>query len=370
MNRIGKLRILLSLLLVFSLFLLPGCRPEEVVPTPEPGPKAARETAVYVAGWGDTDDESFAGYWQDGQWKDLSACSDPGKRPWRYAFAISVSGDDVYVAGYNGCDSKLVACYWKNGVRTDLAHPAADSYASSMCVSGDDVYIAGWLDFDAYTIPCYWKNGVRTELNRLGPSRVDRAEAIDVSGNDVYVAGTVNRNPDASQMISSPCYWKNGERVDLKAYDASNLGFGNSICVARGKVYVAGYIMYGCDTMPCYWIDGVRYDLKNDVPGWAYSIQVSGTDVHIAGMVQTGQGENYKTTPCVWKNKARTDLDMAESGFAASIFVLDKNVFVAGFGNIGSYYHTPCYWKNGVRTDLKPGRYPGGCTHAVFATYK
>jgi hypothetical protein len=66
----------------------------------------------------------------------------------------------------------------------------------------------------------------------------------------------------------------------------------------------------------------------------------------------------------------RTDLDVAKSGFAASIFVLNKNVFVAGFGNIGSYYHTPCYWKNGVRTDLVPGSYPGGCTHAVFATYK
>jgi hypothetical protein len=87
-------------------------------------------------------------------------------------------------------------------------------------------------------------------------------------------------------------------------------------------------------------------------------------------MVQTGQGENYKTTPCVWKNRVRTDLDVAKSGFAASIFVLNNNVFVAGFGNIGSYHYTPCYWKNGVRTDLVPGPYPGGCTHAVFSTYK
>ena len=370
MNKIGNWRLLLSLVLVFSLFLLLACRPEEVVPPTDTGPKAERETVSYVAGWAYTDDGSFPGYWKDGQWTALSVCGHPGENPWHYAFAISISGDDVHVAGYNRCDSRLVACYWKNGVRTDLGHPAADSYASSMCVSGDDVYIAGWLDFGDYTIPCYWKNGVCTELNRLGPSRVDKAEAIVVSDGDVYIAGTVNKNADASQMISSPCYWKNGERIDLKAYDSSNLGFGNSICVAQGKVYVAGHIMYGCALMPCYWVNGVRYDLKDDVPGWAYSIQVSGKDVYIAGMVQTGQGENYKTTPCVWKNRVRTDLDVAKSGFAASIFVLNNNVFVAGFGNIGSYHYTPCYWKNGVRTDLVPGPYPGGCTHAVFSTYK
>ena len=201
MNKIGNWRLLLSLVLVFSLFLLLACRPEEVVPPTDTGPKAERETVSYVAGWAYTDDGSFPGYWKDGQWTALSVCGHPGENPWHYAFAISISGDDVHVAGYNRCDSRLVACYWKNGVRTDLGHPAADSYASSMCVSGDDVYIAGWLDFGDYTIPCYWKNGVCTELNRLGPSRVDKAEAIVVSDGDVYIAGTVNKNADRKSVV-------------------------------------------------------------------------------------------------------------------------------------------------------------------------
>jgi hypothetical protein len=375
MKRICSRRSILAMALVSSLFFLPACRPDEVVPTPEPGPKVARETVAYVAGWGETDDESWPAYWQDGRWIGLGVCRDPGVEwPVRYAFSVFVSGSDVYTAGYSSCESRCTACYWKNGVRTDLRHPAADSYAKSIHVSGDDVYVAGWIDFGDYTIPCYWKNGVRIELSRFGPSKVDQAAAIVVSGGDVYIAGTVNRNPDASLMISSPCYWKNGERVDLKGYDGVANGFGNSICVSRGKVYVAGNVAYGGNSLPCYWVDGVRHDLKQNIPGWANSIQVSemdvsgGMNVYIAGMVLIHA--TSKMIPCVWKNNVRTELDVADSGYAGSIFVLDNDVFVAGFGSNNTYYNTPCYWKNGARTDLVAGPYAGGCAQAVFATYK
>ena len=185
MNRIGNWRILLSLVLVFSLFLMPACKPAEVapdpVPEPEPEPEPARPTTVHVVGWGDAANGSFPCYWQDGQLANLDVClyRNPVAAE-GYVNAIFVSGNDVYAGGWVSCKYERVASYWKNGVRTDIRRRNASSYVNAIFVSGSDVYLAGWTDYRNVYIPCYWKNGVRVDLSQPGPKISAQANSIFV----------------------------------------------------------------------------------------------------------------------------------------------------------------------------------------------
>jgi len=383
MNRIGNWRLILSLVLVFSLFLMPACRHEEVVPKPEPKPEPqpepARATTVHVVGWGRTEKGyGFPLYWRDGQSADLSVCHYPTPAiGGAFAYSVFVSNSDVYAAGTGSCDYRSVATYWKNGVRTDLKSRTLHYHAKSIYVSGSDVYLAGWIGTSNKSIPCYWKNGVRVELSRPASSTSAEAYAIFVAGTDVFVAGTSNLEVDMNQAVSLPCYWKNGVRTDLSVIDPGHNGYGNAIHASEGNVYVAGYCVDQTGSgVPCYWLNGVRTELSrvNVYTGWAESIQVSGGDVYVAGASESGVCE---IIPCYWKNGQRTDLSVAKpgrGGYVNSIFVLGQDVFAAGYcgndPNVAEDPAIPCYWKNGVRTDLTTASYPEAFATAISATYK
>jgi hypothetical protein len=383
MNRIGNWRLLLLLVLAFSLFLMPACRPEEVTPAPEPEPEPepepARATTVHVVGWGRTEKGyGFPLYWRDGEVADLSVCRYP--KPdigGAYPYSIFVSGSDVYAAGTGSCDYRSVATYWKNGVRTDLTSRTLHYHAKSIYVSGSDVYLAGWIETSGKSIPCYWKNGVRVELSRPTSRTSAEAYAIVVAGADVFVAGTSNLEVNMDRSVSVPCYWKNGVRTDLSVIAPERNGYGNAIYASEGNVYVAGYCVDPTWTgVPCYWLNGVRTDLSRVYvySGWTGSIQVSGGDVYVAGA--TG-GDACEMIPCYWKNGLRTDLSVAKpgrGGYVNSIFVLGRDVFAAGYSgndpNVAVDPAIPCYWKNGVRTDLTTASYPEAFATAISATYK
>jgi hypothetical protein len=383
MNRISNWRLLLSLVLVFSLFLMPACRPEEVTPAPEPEPEPepepARETTVHVVGSGNMENGSgFPFYWRDGQPAALSVCRYPKPNiGGAYPYSIFISGSDVYAAGTGSCDYRSVATYWKNGVRTDLKHRTQHYHAKSIHVSGSDVYLAGWIETFGKNIPCYWKNGVRVELSRPERSTSAEAYAIFVADADVFVAGTSNLEVGMNMAVSVPCYWKNGLRTDLSVIDPGYDGYGNAIYVSEGNVYVAGSVVDQTHSgVPCYWLNGVRTDLSRMYvyTGWTESIQVSGSDVYVAGATQSGSCEMI---PCYWKNGQRTDLSVAKpgrGGYVNSIFVLGRDVFAAGFSgndpNVAGDPAIPCYWKNGVRTDLAFAPYAEAYATAISATYK
>ena len=370
--------------LVSSFLLLSACQPATSTPEPEPPPKPdpdpepVRETIVHIAGWGDASNGAFPCYWQDKQKTDLSVCLYPGPvKAEGYAHSVFVSGKNVYVAGFISCHGKRIACYWKNGARTELKHRAGSAYANSIFISEKIIYVAGRIEFQDRAIPCYWKNGVYTELSLSSPNVSAMANAIFVSGSDVYIAGTYNIEVGMNPKTEVPCYWKNGERTNLSVLDPTHDGYGNSIFVSEGNVYVAGYVVDGTNAaVPCYWLNGARTDLSRLIvySGWANSIHVSGSDVYIGGVTQS---ESCELVPCYWKNGTRTDLSVVspgKGGWVNCLFVLGSNVFAAGYSgfdpNQGADFAVPCYWKNGVRTDLKLGIYPGAFANAIYVTYK
>jgi hypothetical protein len=192
--------------------------------------------------------------------------------------------------------------------------------------SGDvNIYVAGYLHSGSsiYT-PCYWKNGIRIDLIPLGATDnipawewlrgvSGYAHSIFVDGNDVYVAGYVNL--EKNDHLFLPCYWKNGVRSDLDIGDAAE-GFAYSIFISDGNVYVCGQsriLGYPLSTfIPCYWMNGRRIDLPFiGSHGDAKSIFVSQKDVYIPG--------NFWSSSRVvdifgyWKNGVWTELFSADS---------------------------------------------------------
>lgn len=73
----------------------------------------------------------------------------------------------------------------------------------------DQIYLAGHaMEISGRYTPCYWKNGNRIDLTRKYDTDDGEAYSIAISGNDIHIAG----------ISGVACYWKNGERTDLSTY--------------------------------------------------------------------------------------------------------------------------------------------------------
>ncbi|HOO72555.1 MAG TPA: hypothetical protein PK926_12405 [Spirochaetota bacterium] len=174
-------------------------------------------------------------------------------------YGMFVSGEDVYIIGeIVGHDSngnrKDLTFLWKNGVAEyfdrdcycDITVSGSDvytidsrhayrnnvfiegSFSPFNCykyiqVDGGDVYILGWVtsaDPGSYTADyCYWKNNEKIDISEDDDEWVT---SMFVNNGDVYFASWYTTNgyysPDmfSSVEYSRPCYYKNGERIDLE----------------------------------------------------------------------------------------------------------------------------------------------------------
>ncbi|KKM95219.1 hypothetical protein LCGC14_1190440 [marine sediment metagenome] len=87
----------------------------------------------------------------------------------------------------------------------ELPLPSEETFfqgVSNVYINGPNEYYVG----SRGSLPMYWKN---EELVELGEDA--QAYGIFVDGDDVYVSGSIGRIP----VEYTPCYWKNGVRVDL-----------------------------------------------------------------------------------------------------------------------------------------------------------
>jgi hypothetical protein len=238
-----------------------------------------------------------------------------------------------------------------------------------------DIYVAGYLHndevYNCVYVPCYWKDGQRIDLIPFGAAdKISIPEwprgisgyalSMFVDGDDVYVAGFVNREKACWPCL--PCYWKNGTRIDLDLGSADE-GEAFGICISEGDVYQCGYVeKYGGGRMPCYWKNGIRIDLPcSRARGFATSISVSPAGVYVSGYNWGAFG--------YWGNGSWTPLFGSDQGGALdSIAVSGSDVYAAGWTDSKETQNVPSYWKNGVRNNLivlAPPR--SGRANAVFA---
>lgn len=254
----------------------------------------------------------------------------------------------VYVCGYTQtAQSSHIGAYWKNGILTTVPNT---NVIKSIIVSGNDVYMLGTNG--------YWKNQVYTDLGMNST-----LNSIYISNNDVYVAGS-----EIIRDTATASYWKNGTLVVLNSNtDTSsfvNTGFylsdfhysmANSIFVSGSDVYVAGYVNTTGDQLT-YWKNGKATYFTNPLQSYsrANSIFVSGNDVYIAGWL-----DDYNNGYIgYWKNGVSTSL--SSNGVSAqSILVENGNVFIAGYIN-NSGPDDAAFWENGMETTLPNGIYATG----------
>ena len=91
--------------------------------------------------------------------------------------------------------------YWKNN---ELIKIYTGIVLQSIYIEGNDIYAAG---DDGTPWASYWINDKQFQLDTVNNAY---ANSIEVFNSDIYIAGSYN--PAGSY---DPCYWKNGDRINL-----------------------------------------------------------------------------------------------------------------------------------------------------------
>ncbi len=190
-------------------------------------------------------------------------------------------------------------------------------------------------------MPGLWMNGT---LNFLDiPEGASGGELLDICvyEGDYYSAGIyyVPCQDDPQYDCAQPACWKNDEINLLPVESAS--GYGCSILVSQGKVYVAGTD----GLLPVMWTDSVPVGLPlsgGAEGGTAYSIIKSGADIYIGGSVWLNAVDGHR--PAYWKNGNLNMLDLADASEGAihSIVISNGKLYAAGWAE--KLLTKPAYW--------------------------
>ena len=224
---------------------------------------------VYVSGV--MSDGSMFGtnacYWKNGVRTDLTDSSMDGM-----ANSIGINNGDVYVTGWRIKNHASIACYWKNGNRNELhdTHSFGDAY--DIAFKGNNVYIAGEIDpqnTDNWNA-CYWRNGNKVTLPRSGFGAT--AFGIFLDGDDIYLGGYTTGSLFTYDI---GCKWTNGNLHQLSSSVAdTDQTWLYDIAVADGVKITVGFyypvihdyndpLYYNSPIFPCYYRNGQRVNLEN-----------------------------------------------------------------------------------------------------------
>ena len=119
---------------------------------------------------------------------------------------------------------------------------------STIYQAGNDEFYVGGL----YDRPMYWKNTDPIVLDE----RYGEVWQITKSASDVYAVGFLNKH-NSNSTGHTACYWKNGELHELEDH-AQAYG----IFIDGEDIYVTGAVgRVPTDYRPCYWLNGQRIDL-------------------------------------------------------------------------------------------------------------
>jgi hypothetical protein len=233
-----------------------------------------------------------------------------------------------------------------NGLATLTATAAGGKTASCTVTVGPAVYVAGDANIGGINVARVWKNGeVLYELSDPEDrTKYSSASSMYVSGKDVYVAGHISPASDSGNglyLVGPPVatVWKNGVEQALSGSIDGSVSRASSIQVSGSDVYVAGYeAIDGSRTPPVLtvWKNGTPQVLSDSLGNIEYCLVfVSGNDVYASGKAGTG----YMSK--IWKNGV---VQYAKDATVSSIFVSSGDIYEAGFENGES--STATVWKN------------------------
>ncbi len=197
------------------------------------------------------------------------------------------------------------------------------------------IYVCGQYNLRA----CYWKvddgHSVRVDLTTpLGTAT--EAKSLFMDGDDVYVAGYYY------YAINKPCYWKNGQFIDLYPPSANGECKANSIYVHNGTPYIAGYYYSSGIYNACYWVrNNPPIVLASGASGTqVLAILAEGNNIHA---VYTNPGANLY----YWKNGSSTPILSGMTSFDTARMVFrDNSLHIGILYKNGTYFIQ--YWINGT----------------------
>ena len=217
------------------------------------------------------------------------------------------------------------------------------------------VYVVG-LDNSK---PCYWVNGEKVEIpvNDLGEN--PNASNITVSNGSVYVAGGY-----FSGSANHYYYKKGSSQPETLVFPESSNNNITGIAGYGGSAYVTGYYQTFIDgqyySRACYWKDGSCTQLSNPEPkkeSMAHAITISNGSVYVAG--------TYDGKACYWKDgEVPVTLGELQLGNYLSDASLEIAVSNTGLVCVAASNRSEAwYWKDNVRTELV---FPYGATKKII----
>jgi hypothetical protein len=217
-----------------------------------------------------------------------------------------------------------------------------------------DVYVLGRQAFPATDFPrvtTMWKNGIPVEV--LDSANGFIGNYLTVSGSDIYVIGWEG-------VTSDYVFYKNLSK-NLINGGPSSTTLSLSMAVSGSDVYIAGLSDTGAST---YFKNGIPVYMKYSLSGTnttssgtvaASQIVVQGNDVYLTGTV----GDTTETLPSLtfipasWKNGKLNLLESSEGTSSSWMTVSGSDVYISGNADLGT--NVAIYWKNGVPVTLGAG---------------
>jgi hypothetical protein len=313
-------------------------------------PTAGQEKElVYIAGY----TNNTLCYWKNEERTSLQEYSDEN---YSRVGSIFILKNDIYISGYSGKDIKVEPFYWKNNNKQYLVvDKEYGASARGIFVDSSDIYVVG--KEKGYG-PVYWKNN---KIIKLPIDDWGNANSIFVSEKDVYIAGYNEYYTEKYNLIYTPCYWKNDQRIDLTKPLYNYEGMAYSIFVLNDDVYVSGVVSDKYYDIPCYWKNGIRTDLPNPSKrSCTFGIVTNNNSVYVVGYTE----EDGIIIPCYWKDSQKVVLSNINGGMALSISLYKDSVYISGYIKNEKNIEIPCYWKNGQRIDVGTN---GRC-ESIFVT--
>ncbi|MFT3911935.1 MAG: hypothetical protein QM737_21095 [Ferruginibacter sp.] len=221
-----------------------------------------------------------------------------------------------------------------------------------------DVYAGGYERSAAgFRIAKTWKNGVATTLSSDGDDAW--VESLVVSGADVYAVGVLiqgGNNTGHEPKVAK--LWKNSVDVPILASGDMVYGHAYSVFVSGSDLYIAGTLDSVNNTNPyaaTLWKNGVPTTLSNSF-GDAISVFVSGTDVYVTG--DEYNPANLLWEPKYWKNGVAHLMPLTNTSgndHVGQIVVSGNDIYIAGTTESTNPYSFATLWKNDVATNFTDG---------------